>query len=53
MHQLINPRQYGFRESWGTSTMIVIAYKEIKLALVNKKRTNIVLRDVAKSFNKV
>ncbi|XP_042883085.1 uncharacterized protein LOC122260057 [Penaeus japonicus] len=36
-HQLLNPRQYGFRGSRGTNTAIAVAYEEIVLALGNKK----------------
>ncbi|XP_042880256.1 uncharacterized protein LOC122258401 [Penaeus japonicus] len=52
-NNLLNERQYGFRQSRGTTTAIAIAYEETALALANKKKVNIVLRDVAKAFDKV
>lgn len=52
-NDLLNPRQYGFRRFHGTTTAIAIADEEVALSLANKRRANIVLRDVAKTFDKV
>lgn len=37
-NNLINPKQYGFRESHRTTNVIAIAYEEITFALANKNR---------------
>lgn len=40
---VLKPKQYGFRESRGTTMAIAIAYEEIALALANKKQVNVIL----------
>lgn len=45
-NQLLHIRQYGFRQSRGTSIAIAIA-------LADNKKVSIVLRDAAKAFDKV
>ena len=51
-NSLLNERQFGFRQARGTATAIAVAYEQISLALDNRQKANIILRDVAKAFDK-
>lgn len=51
--ELNNPRQHGFRKDRGTETAIGIIYELIATAKANKLRTNLILRDISKAFDKV
>ena len=51
-NSLLNERQFGFRQARGTATAIAVAYEQIALALANRQKANIILRDVAKAFDK-
>ncbi|XP_069989444.1 uncharacterized protein [Penaeus vannamei] len=53
LNNLLIPRQFGFRNFKSTSTAIDLAYEEIALGLADNNKVNIVLRDVAKAFDKV
>ncbi len=46
-------RQHGFRSHKDTTTAITIIYEIIANALANKQQVHVVLRDVAKVFDKV
>ena len=48
-----NTRQYGFRPHRGTEQAIALAHEEVAQNLATHKQTNIILRDVAKAFDKV
>lgn len=52
-NNIINERQHGFRTYKGTHTAITTAYETIANALAEKKQVYLVLRDVAKAFDKV
>ena len=52
-HDLYNNRQHGFRQGRGTHTAIGIVYESASIALADRVQTNVVLRDVAKAFDKV
>ena len=52
-HDLNNSRQHGFRPGRGTHTAISAVYETISIAKMDKLRTNLVLRDVSKAFDKV
>ncbi len=52
-HNIINNRQHGFRSKRGTQTAITTAYDYASQALANKNQCYIILRDVAKTFDKV
>lgn len=52
-NNIIKDRQHGFRPQKGTTTAITIIYETIANALANKHRVLVVLRDVAKAFDKV
>ena len=52
-HNIINNRQHGFRSKRGTQTAITTAYEYASQGLANKKQCYIILRDVAKAFDKV
>lgn len=49
----INNRQHGFRPKRGTQTAITTAYELASQALAQKHQCYIILRDVAKAFDKV
>ncbi len=49
----IKVRQHGFRANKGTSTAIATTYDTIANALADKHQVTVVLRDVAKGFDKV
>ncbi len=49
----IKDRQHGFRPNKGTSTAIATTYETIANALADKYQVTVVLRDVAKAFDKV
>ncbi len=49
----IKDRQHGFRPNKGTSTAIATTYETIANALADKLQVTVVLRDVAKAFDKV
>ena len=52
-NKIIKDRQHGFRPQKGTSTAITIIHETIANALANKRQVYVVLRDVAKAFDKV
>ena len=52
-HGLFNKDQYGFRPKRGTNTAIALAYEQIAIALGEKQQCHVVLRDVAKAFDRV
>ena len=52
-NKLIKDRQHGFRANKGTTTAIAITYETIANALAEKNKVLVVLRDVAKAFDKV
>ncbi len=49
----LKERQHGFRTYKGTSTAITTTYETIANALADKKQVYMVLRDIAKAFDKV
>ncbi len=49
----IHERQHGFRANKGTTSAIVTTYETIANALADKHQVTVVLRDVAKAFDKV
>ncbi len=51
-NNIIKDRQHGFRSHKGTHTAIITTYETIANALVNKEQVYVVLRDVAKAFDK-
>ncbi len=52
-NSIINDRQHGFRSYKGTTTAITTAYETIANALAQKQQVYVVIRDVAKAFDKV
>lgn len=52
-NDVIKDRQHGFRPLKGTTTAITVNYETIANALAEKQQTVVVLRDVAKAFDKV
>ncbi len=52
-NNVLNERQHGFRTYKGTHTAITTIYETIANALAEKKQVYVVLRDVAKAFDKV
>ncbi len=50
---IIEDRQHGFRPNKGTTTAIALTYETIANALSEKHQILVVLRDVAKAFDKV
>ncbi len=52
-NNIIKDRQHGFRPQKGTSTAITIIHETIANALASKNEVYVVLRDVAKAFDKV
>ncbi len=50
---VLKDRQYEFRKSKGTKTAIATTYEMIANALADKQEVYVVLRDVAKAFDKV
>ncbi len=52
-NNILKKRQHGFRPYKGTHTAITITYETIANALADKKQVYMVLRDVAKAFDKV
>ena len=48
-----NNRQHGFRRNRGTNTALSTIYEHISMNYHNNKHTNVVLRDVAKAFDRV
>ncbi len=50
---IINDRQHGFRPQKGPFTAQTVIHETIANALANKNQVYIVLRDVAKAFDKV
>lgn len=51
--ELNNPNQHGFRKNRGTDTATALIYETIAAAKSNKLKTNIILRDISKAFDKV
>ncbi len=52
-NNIIKERQHGFRTYKGTHTAITTTYETIANALADKNQVYMVLRDVAKAFDKV
>ncbi len=52
-NNILKERQHGFRTYKGTHTAITTIYETIANALAEKKQVYVVLRDVAKAFDKV
>jgi len=52
-NNILKERQHGFRTYKGTHTAITTTYETIANALAEKKQVYMVLRDVAKAFDKV
>jgi len=52
-NNILKERQHGFRTYKGTHTAITTTYETIANALADKKQVYLVLRDVAKAFDKV
>ncbi len=52
-NNILKERQHGFRSYKGTHTAITTTYETIANALAEKKQVYMVLRDVAKAFDKV
>ncbi len=52
-NNILKERQHGFRPYKGTSTAITTTYESVANALADKKQVYLVLRDVAKAFDKV
>ncbi len=52
-NNVIKPRQHGFRQDGRTNTTITIAYEKIAKSIVEQNQVYVVLRDVAKAFDKV
>ena len=52
-NELNNPHQHSYRKRRGTHTALALLYEEIAVSQRNKEQCNIVLRDVAKAFDKV
>ena len=52
-NNIIKERQHGFRTYKGTHTAITTTYETIANALADKNQVYVVLRDVAKAFDKV
>ncbi len=52
-NNILKDRQYGFRKSKGTTTAIATTYEMIANALAGKQQVYVVLRDVARAFDKV
>ena len=52
-HNLINPKQHGFRQFRGTATALAILHEKIAIHSALKQKIDIVLRDVSKAFDKV
>lgn len=53
VNNIIKERQHGFRTYKGTHTAITTTHETIANALADKKQVYLVLRDVAKAFDKV
>ena len=49
----LNPRQHGFRQNRGTDTAIATLYEKISNNMALRYKTDIVLRDVSKAFDKI
>ena len=49
----LNPRQHGFRQNRGTDTAIATLYEKISNNIALSYKTDIVLRDVSKAFDKI
>ena len=52
-HNMYNTRQHGFRTHRGTHTALATFQETVAASLANKFCTDVVLRDVAKAFDKV
>ncbi len=52
-NKVIKHRQYGFRPNRGTTTAIASTYETIANSLADSQQVMLVLRDVAKAFDKV
>ncbi len=52
-HSIIKHRQHGFRPNRGTTTAIASTYETIANSLADSHQVIVVLRDVAKAFDKV
>ncbi len=52
-NNIIKDRQHGFRSHKETHTAIATTYETIANALASKEQVYVVLRDVAKAFDKV
>ena len=52
-NNILKGRQHGFRTYKGTHTAITAIYETIANALAEMKQVYVVLRDVAKAFDKV
>jgi hypothetical protein len=50
---LYNSRQHGFRPNRGTNTATAILYETIATARGNDEKTEIILRDISRAFDKV
>ena len=54
-NNLTNPRQHGFRRARGTNTALACFHEKISnnMTKERKSRTDVVLRDVSKAFDKI
>lgn len=52
-HNYIDTRQHGFRRNRGTNTALALLYETLSLHTTQKHCTDIILRDVAKAFDRV
>ena len=50
---LNNQSQHGFRKDFGTDTATAIIYETIAAVKSNNFKTNVILRDISKAFDKV
>ncbi len=51
--QILKEREHGFSPRKGTNPAIAVTYETISNALSNKQQVTVVLRDLAKAFDKV
>lgn len=52
-NNLLHNNQYGFRKKRGTTTALAVIYEKIAQTLASKEQCYIVLRNVAKAFDRV
>lgn len=52
-HNILNPRQHGFRKYRGTHTALATLHETLAIHSAQKHKIDLILRDVAKAFDRV